>query len=277
MKIKYLKYIVENFQKFELIYNSLKDLKSNEYIKNFVELMQNSKRDTIDMIEVPILILNQKSNYLKGKLAYYCENYPKALEYLNRSKEIYLISDATFVKKSIKLIKKILYVVKMNIEKEIIINENKLGLLDVNKASDFKNYVNKIINNRNKIQEYDDYLEKEIEKYTFINRDILILIDISKSMMNDDKKIEKATKNTSNIFENYVTSDDRFAVFFYGESSNSIINLCYKNIHSYSYIKEHLENMKKLMEEYKNNGCSDVIKSIMKTYEYLKKKSIINS
>ena len=203
MKIKYLKYIVENFQKFELIYNSLKDLKSNEYIKNFVELMQNSKRDTIDMIEVPILILNQKSNYLKGKLAYYCENYPKALEYLNRSKEIYLISDATFVKKSIKLIKKILYVVKMNIEKEIIINENKLGLLDVNKASDFKNYVNKIINNRNKIQEYDDYLEKEIEKYTFINRDILILIDISKSMMNDDKKIEKATKNTSNIFENY--------------------------------------------------------------------------
>ena len=118
--------IVENFQKFELVYNSLKDLKSNEYIKNFVELMQNSKRDTIDMIEVPILILNQKSNYLKGKLAYYCENYPKALEYLNRSKEIYLISDATFVKKSIKLIKKINWCnKKIEILSKKIVKDNK--------------------------------------------------------------------------------------------------------------------------------------------------------
>ena len=103
----------------------------------------------------------------------------------------------------------------------------------------------------------------------------MVLIDISKSMMSDNKKIEKATENTIKIFENYVTSNDRFGVFFYGNSTNSIINLSYKNIHTYSYMKELLENMKKQMEEYKDNEMSDIIKSIMKMYDYLQKKSTL--
>src|SRR5437899_1500939 len=59
--------VLKNFVHFDDIFNNAKqkDLKSNEYIRNFVELMQNSKRETIDMIEVPILILNQKCNYLR--------------------------------------------------------------------------------------------------------------------------------------------------------------------------------------------------------------------
>lgn len=275
MKTKTLNAIVNNFQMFEKIYESQGDLRSNEYIKNFVELMQNSKRDTIDMIEVPILILNQKCNYLKGKLAYYCEEYPKALDYLYKSREIDLISDATFLKKSVKLIKKIMNIVKSNLDKEISVQELKVNAIESNKTLNLKNYVNKLKENKSKIDEYIETLDKEIEKYTYYNRDIIILIDISKSMMNDDKKIEKATKNTMNIFENYITSDDRFGVFFYGSAVNSVINLSYKNINSYSYIKELLENMKKLMEEYKDNENSNVVKAIMKMYEYMKKKSIM--
>ena len=273
MKTKTLQKIINNFESFETIYENMKDLKSNDYIKNFVELMQNSKRDTIDMIEIPILILNQKSNYLKGKLAFYCDEYPKALDYLYKSREIDLISDATILKKSIKLIKRIMNIVKGNLEKEISVQEMKISQIEANKTVNIKNHILKLKENKQKFEEYIETLDKEIEKYTYYHRDILILVDISKSMMNDDKKVEKATKNTMNIFENYITSDDRFGVFFYGNSVNSVINLSYKNINSYSYIKELLENMKKLMEENRDNDNSNVIKSIMKMYEYMKKKS----
>ena len=261
---------------FGAIYENLKDSKSSEDIKNFVEHMQNSKRDSIDLIEIPIMILNQKSIYLKGKLAYYCEDYSLALQNLYKSKEIQLISDASIVVKSIKLIKKIMILIKTENEKEILNLGKKLNKIEMNFKKGLKiRNPTKIKDDILRIVKHINYLDKEVDKYTYSYRDILVLIDISKSMMSDNKKIEKATENTIKIFENYVTSNDRFGVFFYGNSTNSIINLSYKNIHTYSYMKELLENMKKQMQEYKDNEMSDIIKSIMKMYDYLQKKSTL--
>ena len=247
MKQKCFNSVLNNFQLFGAIYENLKDSKSSEDIKNFVEHMQNSKRDSIDLIEIPIMILNQKSIYLKGKLAYYCEDYSLALQNLYKSKEIQLISDASIVVKSIKLIKKIMILIKTENEKEILNFGKKLNKIEMNFKKGLKiRNPTKIKDDILRIVKHINYLDKEVDKYTYSYRDILVLIDISKSMMSDNKKIEKATENTIKIFENYVTSNDRFGVFFYGNSTNSIINLSYKNIHTYSYMKELLEQLKQI-------------------------------
>ena len=75
-----------------------------------------TKKDSLEIIETPIFILNQKANYLKGKFCYYSENYAQALKFFNESRNISTISNAEIIRDSIGKIKKILQTVEKSIE-----------------------------------------------------------------------------------------------------------------------------------------------------------------
>ncbi len=76
-----------------------------------------------------------------------------------------------------------------------------------------------------------------------------------------------------NINNSFLTSNDRFAMFSFHKNINTLVNLSEKNPQSNEFIKICIENMilttkNDLMEE-----SSMLFKCIVKTYNYLVKKS----
>ena len=135
------------------------------------------------------------------------------------------------------------------------------------------------INRIEEIQNYIDLHIKALNTFHYNPKDLVILIDVSVNMESDKKKIERALKNAIYFFENYVTSKDRFGLFYYSKNINPIISLTEKNYNTYVYIKNHLENLTNsdlnfgIDENTQLRKSSHMCRAISFVYDYLKKKS----
>lgn len=306
-KTEVIKNIKENFRKIDIKMIKLKKSVTNEYLKNILDMINVLKKDSIEMIEIPIQVLNQKSNYLKGKFLFYCDNYSQAYLFFNESRKINIISNAQLIRSSLKKIKKILNIFSETIESGVsdnyrknmpifptqsninIINSSSKNLLvenSENKGSKKSNYLvssqyqlnSKImsmpkIEKLDKLNKFNYIIDEFIFKYQTFPKDIAILINCSNAMNNDHKKSTISLKTALNIFENYTTSEDRFCVFSYSCNSNPLINLSFKNINTIDYIKYQLENYMNKEEIVFQEESSSLIKTISSVYDYLEKKN----
>ena len=123
---------------------------------------------------------------------------------------------------------------------------------------------------------YIESLEKELKRYTFQPKDLIVLIDFSETMtFSDGKKIKNAIKSAQNIFDIYITQEDKFALFLYSNSVNPVVSLIPKNINTFNYIKDVMDNLISNYSSYEYKGKTNLLKSLIVLKDYLKKKSKI--
>jgi hypothetical protein len=96
------------------------------------------------------------------------------------------------------------------------------------------------------------------------------------SIAADSKMVEKAMSIAEYIFDNLITSDDRFSLWSYTSNSNQLVSLCYKNISTVDYIRDQINKFCD-KEYYKDaidlfSSASNLIKAAESGYEYLEKK-----
>jgi hypothetical protein len=293
-KLETLEQIGKYFNYFDILYETLRQGCSSEYFKTFLDLLRNNRKESLDTIESPFLVLFQRSNYLKGKLSKICGHMDKALEFFHRSRETLIICDASLIKKSIRQIIKIMEFLKDEVDKEVEIhmetggkyinlleNSNKdskdfssaLSISKLNFSGTMNNRQNtiretvitpekklkeKIENLKEKSREIETYIKNNLEQlgnFTCIPKDFVVLIDISHKMRGtDSKKIEKALRTANNFFDLYITTEDRFGLFVYANSLNPIISLTQKNYNTYIYVKNMIDGMINDYESKTNNN-----------------------
>ena len=279
-----IKSIIRNFYEFDSIFERHRN--SSELINSLKILyvrIRSNKKNNFDLLEVPIEILMQKSNYLKGKFMKINHDYKSALDFFYHSQKINVVCDAKIVKQSIKQIINIYKIMIENINYDIDLIKSKDQYL-VSKT----NKVNKQILEKDKEiekrlkhkEQFQTHIDKwiiEMNKYTFFSKDYCILINISKSINENQKKIDRAIKLSDSIYENFITSQDRFSLFLVTKSANPIITLSYKNFQTYEFIKDSIAGVKDLIEYngFLKDSESDLIKAIVKAKEYLNKRSNI--
>jgi hypothetical protein len=266
LKEDYIMQVMANFTELDYILSNLQTQVNNEYIKKITNLMKMYKKDSHELIELPIHVLIQKANYLKGVFCMYCGEYNKALEFFNESKKVNIISNAIIIRDSIKKIKKIIKTTNAKLGKQI----------DDMKEVKQKTLLNMILTigeKMNRLQTYEDILTHELDKYQINPKDIAILINISSKMTKDSKKTNQTLKLTESIFENLVTNDDRFSLFLYCDNTNPFIALEYKNHNTIEYLRDQIKNIYTNKEEYKR-GSPNCIGAVTNVYNYLKKKNL---
>ena len=144
----------------------------------------------------------------------------------------------------------------------------------------------KINSKKNRIELITNYIElhlKALNNYRYTPREIAILIDISTSMQNNKNNIERSLKKATIFFENYVTSKDRFALFYFSKTINPKIPLTEKNYNNYVYVKNSLEYLSNkdlnygIDENVKPSTSSNLCKAISSVFDYLHKKTDHNT
>ena len=274
--------IVKNFEEFDKKLENLKASNSAEYFKNYLEILKNNKKENFDLIiETQSMILCQRCNYLKGKFSRYCGHNVKALDFFFKSRETQIICDASIIKKSINQIIKIMREINDEIENNIQQLEY-LNKTDKNEMrSSRSNQTRAKIDQNKKISDtiikYIENMEKEVDQFNLSQpKDLIVLIDFSETMSScEGKKIKNAIKTSQNILDNYITQEDKFGLFLYTKSLNPIVSLTNKNMKTYNYIKDLMEELIIDYVDHEFKGKTNLINSLELIHEYLKKKSKI--
>ena len=219
-------------------------------INSVEDLELNSSSQSVFLFKTNI----QRSEFLKAKLALYCENYTDALFYFIRSaKKNTLVIDGLIKKRSLKHIYKILQKLKKKYEKYGLI---KFPIYDKMKEFDKtrkakKNSGGKKLTIRNRTMEENTENKKEtffdeIQKIKNdvikdINeckaqqaKDIIILIDFNQYNTKTENldininKLDVFILQTKTILNDYLSFNDRIAVFIYIKQYHIILPLIYK-------------------------------------------------
>ena len=210
----------------------------------------NSSSQSVFLFKINI----QRSEFLKGKLALYCENYTDALFYFIRSaKKNTLVIDGLIKKRSLKHIYKILQKLKKKYEKYGLI---KFPIFEKMKEFDKirktkKNSVRKKLTIRNRTMEentenkketfFDEIQKIKNDEIKDINeckaqqaKDIIILIDFNQYNTKTENldininKLDVFILQTKTILNDYLSFNDRIAVFIYIKQYHIILPLIYK-------------------------------------------------
>ena len=267
--------IVKNFSEFDKVYSNIKSEISLGYVQSFLNLIKTNTSQN-DLIESPFYLLGQRCNYIKGKYAFACNRYKEALTFFIKSREQKLISDAKIIKSSVKKIKKILKLLLDKLE----LKENSEEYNETKKKQ--KDLVAMHHRQKTILEKSIENLNQDDKKYTILKRDYMVLINISSTMKSEDaKRIKRTRQNILHIFDNFVADQDRFSLFFCGPTFNPVINLSYKNETSNEYIKSLISNITNLIEgiEFENENVKgnkelNLLKILVKGYEYMSKKCI---
>jgi hypothetical protein len=140
----------------------------------------------------------------------------------------------------------------------------------------------KINSKKNRIELITKYIDlhfNALNNYQYTPRQITILIDISASMQINKNNIEKSLKKANLFFENYVTSKDKFALFYYSKTINPMIPLTEKNYNNYVYVKNTLEYLSNkdfkygIDEKVQPSVSSYLCKAISLVYDYVHRKT----
>ena len=279
-RIETFKFIVDNFNNFDEIYEKLKNINNKDHLKNFLEIVRNKSKNNFDLVEIPFLILGQRKNYLLGKLAKCCGHFSQALLYFSKSKERQIICDAYLIKSSIKQIFKLIRQFETELEKDNIINayiNKKFNINSLEMPKVKKTKIEEDIQKYNKYKEsftyYYDELNKEIYFFSYSPKDVIILIEYSETMCSkDNKKIERASRNSITILDNYITEEDKFGLFIFTEHVNPIVSLGRKNLNNLEYIKDVISSLENLIEEI-DYEVTNLKNALERLIDYFKKKS----
>jgi hypothetical protein len=155
-----------------------------------------------------------------------------------------------------------------------------------------KKFKEKIESMKDQCSKIDSYIINnlnQLDKFCYLPKDVLILIDVSDSMKSDIKKLEKAFKTANNFLELYISSDDRLGIFTYSSTINTILSLTEKNFNTYIYIKSLMEGLIQdcitgnIIKDFdkenqkdvniKSGKVSNTCKALSTAIEYLNKKN----
>ena len=253
-------FIIKNFNELDEILKNLKYLFTPDYLKHYLHLITSNNSENLEIIETPISVLFQRNNYLKGKLALYSGHYSEAIKYFFCSREVKYISDARIIKRSNLKIKKI-----MTYFFNLLDEKTKNEILQKKQSENY-------LNMKDKILDYIEFLNDNLSNHSYQSKDLIVLIDVSKSMTSyGSKKIIQACRSTKNIFFSYITSEDRFGLFTFNKFVNSIVTLSHKNTDTINYIEDSIHNLaQKTVSIIEESSLPNAINKISK---YLKKKS----
>jgi hypothetical protein len=280
---------IGNFLKdFDLAFNQLEKVYNDmEYYKIFLDTLKNCGGG-YEYIEVPHLILCQRSYYLKGKFAKMCGHLQKALEYFSRSMEMSIICDAKVIEKSIKQVIAIMEHTTLGIEEEISKENQRLEMrhdggkpnakMTLKKTnSNVRDHISRLTDYNKEIENYVAAMKENLNRFQYSAKDIVVLIDASESMRLDNKKIQRAVKVINTIYDSFISTEDGFALFIYDKCVNSIISLHQKDYSNYSYVKSMIENIAaeiyKISKDLKVSDYSRLFKAIEYCNKYLDKKA----
>ena len=184
--------IEEKFDLLNELFTKIKKLiKGNKEIikpKNILKLLL-KEEFTNDLDEIPNSILMQRLNYNKGKLAYKCCHYLKAIKKFEKvfMKNSEKITDIKVTAKSYKKLIKIAELMKNNC-----------------------NYINKKVE-ENILSQYINDKTRELKKFISLERNFIILI--STNVDNIDFFIN-SLENVNYIIDNYIKGNDRYCIAF---------------------------------------------------------------
>ena len=218
----------------------------NDYSHNIIG-SDNSELNSGSQSALLFKVNIQRSEYLKGKFALICKNYNDALYYFIRSaKKKSIVIDGLIKKKSLKNIFKLLLKMKKKYKKYGIIHKtfNEKMLIDtIKKRFGRKKSLNLIIDNNDlkgnktfneEIKIINDDIIKDISECNAKEaKDVIILIDFNiytKSENNEINmdKLDAFISQTKVILNDYLSSNDRFAIFIYINQYHIICPLMYK-------------------------------------------------
>ena len=276
--------INQNFLLFDKIVSTiLSNVPVNEYLKKILEMIEVSKKESSELIEIPIYVLIQKANYLKGKFCYYSQNYKMAFYFFNESRMNNFISNAIITRDSYKKLKKIVQIFEniVKIKSTVINCEVDEGRNKVKRLLKLES--KQIKQSQERISEYMSYVNNELGKYVTNPKDIAILLNFSYLLKKNDeqemnrnyKKIELLIGVANMIFKKYTTYEDRFTLFAYTSHANALINLSYKNASTYDFLSDQFKNISR-KEFYSDlmESCEPcLLKSAETVDNYLTKKN----
>lgn len=247
-RVETFKLINANFNNFDEFFKKLRNMNTPEYLKNFLQVLK-IKNGNFENIETPYLILCQRSNYLKGKFALCCGHYSKALEFFYRSRGKQVVCDAGIIRASIKQIYKIIKKFENEIDK-LLQQNNDLLKSTTYKFDSVKN-TKKIQSDMEKLHQQKDLFSNyltalvgEFDFYTYNPKDVIVLIDISETML-EDKKVDRASKIAMWIFDNFITNEDKFGLFVFGQFVNNVIGLTHRNDNNLEYLRDMILSVEK--------------------------------
>ena len=278
----YLSYVKDN--------TSLGDIKSivDDYFHN-----RNSENNELNWESQSAFMFRinvQKSDFLKGKFSFFCENYNDALFYFIRAaKKNTIAIDGLIKKRSLKYINKIVIKMKkkfenfrlknLNMEKEL--NEYKKHkknfinkkLIYINKEYLNNTQKNNNNNNNNKIS-FGEKIEK-IKKVIMRNisecnskqeKDVIILMDFNvydtkeENLYKKSDNIDLFIDETKLILNNYLSPNDRLSVLIYLEQHRMLCPLMSVNkIDNNSFLKDLIYYKNKIFEEVDETEENDII------------------
>ena len=243
------------------------------------DLEINSTNQSIFLFKINI----QKSEFLKGKLALYCHQYNDALFYFIRaSKKKSIALDGLIKKKALKHILKMCNIFFQKYE-ELDINDSnfKEKIIEYEKIK-FKNNPGKniaVLNNNKIMKKNNITFEKELktiknclikdlnECNTKKEKDVLIIIDfnlydLNGGIINQNNlgKIDTFIEQTKKILEEYLSNNDKLAVFIYTDNHQIICPLLLKNEIDFENFSKDLEYYKKHNFYLKDNNNNSEIK-----------------
>mgnify|MGYP006873018115 CR=1 FL=1 len=207
----------------------------------------------------------QRGDFLKGKLAFACQNYKDALFFfILASKKKSIVLDGLIQKKSLKYINKITNIIYKKLENYGIINSlmNKSFIeydkIKHKKTNNKTNLVNKEDEDKKTFKDEIKMIKDEIlndinECNDKQSKDIIILIDFNlyENGLNIKNNIDSFIDQTNLILNNYLTNNDKLGVFIYTKGHKIICPLMYKkNIDISGFTKDLLNFKKKIYNEY---------------------------
>ena len=247
----------------------------------------NSSSQSVFLFKINI----QRSEFLKAKLALCCKNYTDALFYFIRSaKKNSLVIDGLIKKRSLKHIFKIMQKLKKQYEAFGLIKlpiKEKIDEFDkiqkAKKHSGRKKLTNisknNEENNENKKESFFDEIQiikndliKDINECNAQQaKDIIILIDFNQYLKTENNdtnmnKIDAFILQTKTILNDYLSSDDRIAVFIYIKQYHIISPLvCKCKIDIKNFYKDLLYFKNISLQEKKGQEEYDIILEEFKT------------
>ena len=224
----------------------------------------------------------QRAEYLRGKFSLLCNNYTDALFFFIRAaKKDSIISDGLIKKKSLKRISKILLLMtnKYN-DYEIIHWKMKEKIKEYEKTKlrhFFKKHTQstninniqetKLLNDKNSFNKElilikNDIKNDLIECNAKQTKDVIIIIDFNLYNQNDNNnldsnKIDSFIEQTRTILDNYLSNNDKLAVFIYKFQYKIVCPLLEKNkIDSESFLNDLIYYKKNIFKEIKEEEDS---------------------
>lgn len=222
---------------------------NDEYIKNIVDLMRTNKKNILESIDTPYYVLNQKLNYLIGKFCFACGKYSKSIIYFSKAKtnRPYQILDAMIVRKSLKMIIKV---------------------------------INKVSKNNALLTMHLNVLQEELNELNASPRDVAVVILTDSAWYTESnlaQLVARSKMSAMNAYDNLITSNDTYGLFLYINELRIEVGMTAKTKGDNDYIREVIENCFtsesiKLANEDKKNVDVDIEKVVKDVFDVMKRK-----